>query len=124
MTEKVLVTLADNVSFDVDGQLITDENGDVIFNDSRIIGYVVETKTEISTVLDNSTEPPTQSLAMIMRCLVCWEHQRSPAFQIEDPNHLVWLSFSDPDQEADETVEEDLETDYYDDNESGFIPRV
>ena len=109
MNTKVFVTHRNNVDFDENGQLILDENGEVIFKDETFVGHIIDHKTDLTTVIDPDSGQPT--FAMISRALVAWENSRTPAYHIEDPANLVWLTLGEDMTEENDEEQEDEEFD-------------
>lgn len=84
------------------------EDGEILLQDEEKIGYLGKTHASVVQVPDGNGN--TQ-LGFLARVEVFWEHQRSPAPSLEDPNDLVWLDLAGEDDEEDD---EDEEIDQYD----------
>jgi hypothetical protein len=97
---RVIVTRRDNIE-DFDG-----ENMELI--DETIIGNLVKTHALTAQQIDPASGQLV--IGIVMRAEVYWEHQRTPAFKMEDPEDLVWLKFAD-DETDDEEEEEESEDD-------------
>ena len=76
-------------------------------------GYLRET---VNKVIHSFDQEGQAQPVLLTKCLVHWNHKRSPAVSLEDNNDLFWLSHSM--DNAEEEVEQ--ETDEYSDDESEY----
>lgn len=85
------------------------QDGEIILVDEENIGYLGKTHANVVHVPDADGNA---TLGFLARVEVFWEHQRSPAPSLEDPNDLVWLELSTEEEEEDhedQDIEEDDE---------------
>ena len=83
------------------------ENGEIILVKEDEIGFLRKTHANVVSVPD---ENGNSQLGFLARVEVFWEHQRSPAPALEDPNDLVWLDLADDEDEEDDE-DDDIDED-------------
>ena len=88
---RVTVTKKDNL----------DELGRMI--DEDIIGIIVRTHALTVNQIDQATGQLITGV--VMRAEVYWENQRTPAFMLEDPADLFWMSFYESEDSEDDEDE-------------------
>ena len=102
---KIIVTRAENVVTDSEGQWVVDETGNVVLKDPEATGTLVKTHALQAQVFN----PETQALVCgcTFRAEVYWDHIRNPAPAMVDPAELAWIQFAAG--EEDEVYEDDEE---------------
>lgn len=91
---KVTVTHKSNVRFNDDQTFILE--------DGEKVGFIRNTHVVPTHILDEKGVP---HFGLVQRAEVYWQHQRTPAFTLEDPNDLAWL-FMEEDSVEVQTAEE------------------
>lgn len=112
----ILVTRPTNVTLN--------EDGTFELKNEKIIGHLRKTHAISAQVAD--PESGHIQIGVIMKGEVYWENQRSPAFTMESPEDIVWLTMEqDEIEEAEEAHDSDTTgyedvSDSYDDSEESL----
>lgn len=105
---RIMVTRKENVTF-------FDDNGDFTLADEKEVGLLRQVHIINAQVVDPATGQV--HIGAVLRAEVYWENKRSPAFTMEDPENLAWLTISGDKEEEDEAEETEEQEEFEDDEE-------
>lgn len=99
----IVVTRKSNIDYNAEGNLV--------LRDPDQIGYL--RKTHVIPMAVPHPETGDVQHGVIARAEVYWEEERSPAFTLEDPQELVWVSMDGIDEDDNDDEDDDDEDEEY-----------